>query len=498
MSSWTGPTLPGDPIANPPADDAHGTAVAGIIGAEPNGTGVVGIAWDSSLTGVNIFDPSSPAYINAADFSGFLEAVHQMANFDVTNNSWGAFPGFFVENGLVDPTGFGYQVNAEFEYAVENGRGGFGTNIVKSAGNENLNSNGDGLNASRYTITVNALLDNGFAANYSNFGANTLVSAPGGDSGNPPVDGTPRITTTDLLGTEGFNTFADPSGPQDFTDRMNGTSAAAPMVSGVIALMLDANPNLGWRDVQEILALTAFHTGSDFGSGPGLNEDHTWYFNGAENWNGGGMHYSEDYGYGNVDVFGAVRMAEAYAIIDAAPKTSANEVQNATEVMVVDLEPVDGAPGSPVTFNFSFDPDMVIEHVELTINYDYTFMSDLEVILTSPEGTDVQVQTPNITTEASLVGRILGLWRRGAARRILGRNMDRELRGFLCRRHRHDQFDPDDGLRHDARIRRRLPLHRRICRDAGARRVARNSERHRWRRRLDRHVGDLDQRDARI
>ncbi len=43
----------------------------------------------------------------------------------------------------------------------------------------------------------------------------------------------------------------------NYTSRFNGTSAAAPVVSGVIALMLDANPNLTFRDVQEILLRSA-------------------------------------------------------------------------------------------------------------------------------------------------------------------------------------------------------------------------------------------------
>lgn len=385
-----GGVVSGDPIDNPSAGDGHGTAVAGIIGAELNGDGVVGIAWGSSLTGVNIFDPSGAAYINAGDISGFLEAAHQMATFDVTNNSWGAFPGFYLDNGLAQPGGFAALVNAEFEYAVVNGRGGLGTNIVKAAGNDRLDSNGDGLNASRFTITVNALLENGFAAKYSNFGANTLVSAAGGDYS--AGDGTRLITTTDLLGDDGFNTAADPSGLEDFTDVMNGTSSATPMVSGVIALMLDANADLGWRDVQEILALSAFHTGSDIGTGPGLNEEHVWYFNGANNWNGGGMHFSEDYGYGNVDVFGAVRMAEAYALMGLAPKTSANEMTASTAVFNTSLAiPDNNALG--VTYSFNLASNLKIEQVELSLNFTHTYPSDLDIFLTSPDGVTVQVQT---------------------------------------------------------------------------------------------------------
>ena len=55
--------------------------------------------------------------------------------------------------------------------------------------------------------------------------------------------------TTDLLGANGYV-------GTDFSLKFGGTSMAA-MVSGVVALMLEANPFLGWRDVQLILLSTA-------------------------------------------------------------------------------------------------------------------------------------------------------------------------------------------------------------------------------------------------
>ena len=61
------------------------------------------------------------------------------------------------------------------------------------------------------------------------------------------------------------------------------------MVSGVIALMLEANPDLGWRDVKEILALSADYTGSPTGiSFAQAQEDHSWQINGAKSleWRG--------------------------------------------------------------------------------------------------------------------------------------------------------------------------------------------------------------------
>ena len=347
-----------------PGDDDHGTMVAGIIGAELNGEGVVGIAWGASLTSVNIFDSTGAASINAEDPAGFYEAIEQIASFDVTNHSWGADPAHLLDD-------FDVSTLAGFELAIETGRGGLGTSIVKSAGNDNLDTNGDALNASRYTITVGALLETGVPASYSNYGACLLVSSAGGDNG---TNGTRLITTTDVDGS--------------YTDFMNGTSAAAPMVTGIVALMLQANPGLGWRDVQNILALTAWHTGSAIGAGPGQNEDHTWFINDAANWNGGGMHFSEDYGYGNADAYGAVRMAEAYGVIGAAAGTSANEATVTTGTVVSGAAIVDASNNS---YDFNLAGSLEIEHVSLTISLTHSAFTDLRIFLVSAEGTEVQL-----------------------------------------------------------------------------------------------------------
>ena len=64
--------------------------------------------------------------------------------------------------------------------------------------------------------------------------------------------------------------------------------------------MLQANPNLGWRDVREIV-YSSRHVGSAVGAARIGYEDNAWGFNGADNWNGGGLHFSNDYGFGLVD-----------------------------------------------------------------------------------------------------------------------------------------------------------------------------------------------------
>ena len=133
-------------------------------------------------------------------------------------------------------------------------------------------ANYSGLANSRYVIAVGGVdhdgdyfnPDDGTITDYPEAGANVLVVAPTGsvslDIGLDSGTGS-GIWTTDLTGNNGYNSAGSLDGDflddTDYTSRFNGTSAATPMVSGVIALMLEANPNLTYRDVQEILVRSA-------------------------------------------------------------------------------------------------------------------------------------------------------------------------------------------------------------------------------------------------
>lgn len=362
-----GSTIDPDPTAS---GDPHGTSVAGLIAAANNGMGGVGVAHGASLTGVNIF--SGPADINN-NFAGFLEAADQLENFDVVNHSWGSFPSF---NPLYVPGD--QQVIAEYEEALALGRGGLGTVQVQAAGNDSSNADGDWMNSSRATVTVGAFDDDGDASWYSNHGASLLVSAPtSGDS----LVGNARQVTTDLLGSSGYSA-------SDYTDASNGfggTSGATPIVAGVVALMLDANPNLGWRDVQDILAYSATEQGSGIGGGINGDENHAWYYNGADNWNGGGLHFSEDYGFGGVNAYNAVRMAEVWNWISPA-RTSANEdsfAQSFTGSLAI--------TGGPHTASFSIGQDMEISYVNITLDITHSWLSDIVVDIISPDGTTTRI-----------------------------------------------------------------------------------------------------------
>jgi Ca2+-binding RTX toxin-like protein len=390
-STYDGNTLGGD--------DGHGTAVAGLIAAERNGEGTVGIAYGASITGVNIFNPASALFINAATPTAFYEAVARSATFDVVNNSWGSEPGFTSIQSANVAGSFAALTLAGWQFAAETGRGGLGTVVVKSAGNDARDSNGDNLNGSRYTITVNAVGDSGFTATYSNHSFSTLVSAPGSEFAS---NGGLGIVTTDLLGADGYNLRADETGSYDYTDDFGGTSAAGPIVAAVTALMLDANPNLGWRDVHNILAMSATHTGSAFGatSLSGTFEDGFWLFNGAANWNGGGMHFHTNYGYGMVNAYNAARMAEVWSLFGSA-QTSANEVVSTTTGLA-------GANALPdltmVTAPLTVATNLVMEHVDLTVTITHANFLDLDMYLISPEGTIARLLDGSTGSASSAAG----------------------------------------------------------------------------------------------
>jgi len=356
-----------DPFGN--ASDSHGTAVMGLIGADDNGTGVVGVAFDSDLVGYR-----THGFINNTWLGNIRDAFNASVGggAEVVNISQGmANAVTTVFGGVLDQSLVG-QIRTSIENAVDNGRGGLGIVITKSAGNSrgtNYDVNADMWTNDTHQVVVAAVDQNGFVSFYSSYGAANLVSG----------FGTPgEVWTTDRTGAAGYN-------GTDFTGTFNGTSAAAPMVAGVVSLILDANPNLGWRDVQDILAYSARHVGTAVGGGIGGSEREAWSFNGADDWNGGGMHFSIDYGYGLVDATAATRLAESWLLTHSA-RTSANELVTFEDGLnVATVIPDGNATGT--TFNIVETDAIRAERVTLTVTFSTTYIGDVEIYLTSPDGT---------------------------------------------------------------------------------------------------------------
>lgn len=279
-------------VVNPIA--SHGTAVAGIIGAVANnGIGGAGVSPGVTLVPVTFLDPTNAAIGNPVVDAIRYALTHGV---DITNNSWGpsSLTGARILAGATADELLALRDSVIF------GRDGLGMINVFASGNAAgtypprpgfpgagtfSSASYNGYINTRYTIAVTGVDHDGSynnidgtVTNYMEAGANVLVAAPTGSTSieiaNDPRIGS-GIWTTDPYVLSGPRDVAGYNLPPDanngaeidltydfwsdtaYTSRMNGTSAAAPMVSGVIALMLEANPNLTWRDVQEILVRSA-------------------------------------------------------------------------------------------------------------------------------------------------------------------------------------------------------------------------------------------------
>ena len=343
---------------------AHATLVAGVIGAAMNGQGAVGVAPGATLSSEAV----GPAGSSATSAENFNNLLH-WSNYDVVNNSFGLSPPFF--NLALSAGGTSSELDA-LQNAITNGRGGLGTIVVVAGGNDRalgLNTNDFTLTNSPYEITVggiNAKTDLAAlqisGAPFSDAGYSILVSAP---ANNITSDG---VSYTNEYGQQ-FGASVQTA---------QGTSFATPIVSGVVADMLQANPKLTWQDVQDILAYSAvkvdpadtnpFVAGSAAGTG--------WTFNGASNWNGGGLHYSPDYGFGEVDALAAVRLAETWQTIGTGTTQFYDVARTASNLA-----------SGPFSQTFTNSSGAVsLEHVQVIVNISNAIRSDLTITLTSPSG----------------------------------------------------------------------------------------------------------------
>lgn len=406
-----------------PSDgEAHGTAVAGLISAEGwNGIGSRGVAPESQFAAFRfVFTPSA----SETQASYLAKNIDQMyGDFDIFNYSYGKSGSVFYQE---DPT-----VDEALEIGVTTLRGGKGALYVQSAGNDfqtayavcdpsdptciyyvSGNTNSETSHATPYKIIVGAVNANGEASSYSSPGSSIWVSAPGGEYGITA----PAIISTDILGcSAGFsqrdanyplefdNGFLSLNAQCDYTSHMNGTSAAAPITSGVIALMLEANPNLSWRDVKHILAATSDKVDDDistnilshpFGFNPfGITYvyDYKWVTNAAN------FHFSNWYGFGRVNAEEAVEMALTY---DTSLLGTFEQTKDENDTWYYDSGTLIGATipdESAVGIEDSIwvGHNFLVESVQISLTTDHPWPGDLAIHLVSPSGTESRLMTLN-------------------------------------------------------------------------------------------------------
>lgn len=341
---WNG----NDNDPNPGAGDDHGTACAGDAAARGNnGIGVSGSAPEATLVGMRLI-AAATTDTQEAEAMNYLPQIIQ-----IKSNSWGP-----SDTGAILEAP-GALTKAALQSSAETGRGGKGTIFMWAGGNgldANDNSNYDGYANSIYTIAVGAFDSQSRQAWYSEPGANLVITSP--SSGDAPALGK---TTTDRTGADGYVAG-------DYESDFGGTSSATPTAAGVVALMLEANPNLGWRDVQEILMRAAKKVNPS---------DTDWKTLVAP----ANINHNHKFGAGLVDAAAAVNLATGWTNLTAQLKRAI--AQTGLSVAI----PNQNTTGITRELVVPAQDNLRVEHVTVTVNINHTARGNLKVTLTSPSGT---------------------------------------------------------------------------------------------------------------
>lgn len=230
------PTSYGEPVNDVYSKKYHGTSVAGIIAANNNSIGIRGIAWSVKILPVNIIPGEYDMFGTNLQIADAIRWAYPYS--DVINCSWG---GGASSN----------DIDSALDEAMYNGRNGKGCVVVAAAGNNGNASNVAYPARHNGVIAVGAVHQNGSIWNYSQTGSSMCLVAPSG-----AVNGQGDVVTTDRMAPKGKNSNSN----YNFT--FGGTSAAAPQIAGVAALMLSVNPNLTRAQVKSKLESTATDLGT--------------------------------------------------------------------------------------------------------------------------------------------------------------------------------------------------------------------------------------------
>ncbi|MDB4508172.1 S8 family serine peptidase [Akkermansiaceae bacterium] len=367
--------------------DSHGTAVTGIIaGVRNNGLGMTGIASEAEILGIRLI----AAPVDDQQESQALGEGTGFAPTHVSNNSWGPSD-FTTELVPIGPLSHAAIMVATEGQAVPfipaQRPFGAGTVFVWAGGNGGEigdNSNYDGYANLPETIAVGAINDRGVRASYSERGANLIISAPsgGGDLGIVTTSFSPDFG--DIL--NGYTS--------NYDTEFGGTSAAAPAVSAVAALMIQAHSFLNWREVQQIMMETATRIDPD-------NPD--WYENAAGYW------FNHNYGAGMINAEAAVQKALDTELNPGL--LGSNHILpdrgEPLELSKFQVEEIPNGTGDSlvVTFDMSSQPNRRVEHVQLKTRIIAERRADLDIVLVSPSGTQsILAETHQNSDEQGISG----------------------------------------------------------------------------------------------
>jgi subtilisin family serine protease len=379
-------------------ENSHGTACAGIVLAEENGTGIVGVAPGCALMPIR-----STGFLDDVSIEEIFNwAIDKGAS--VISCSWGASAVYFP---------LSLRQKAAINRAATKGRNGKGCVIVFAAGNANRPVNGSiyernwpenilkgntdwlsGFSVHPDVMAIAASTSLNKKAAYSNWGANISLCAPSNNASpgmsfqekgfvfTQPAIATSLnglgMLTTDQVGAAGYEIG-------NFTNNFGGTSSATPVVAGVAALILSANPDLTAQQVKRILQETADKiVDSDPDPQLGLRE-------GAYNGNG----HSQWFGYGKVNAAKAVQTAQQ---LRGVVSQTNQQVQgkNDSQVEIPDNHK------QGVKSAIAISQASTVKDIQVTVNITHDFLGDLEIYLIAPHNQQVLLQNRTLGRRTDL------------------------------------------------------------------------------------------------
>nr|XP_031848985.1 neuroendocrine convertase 1-like [Nomia melanderi] len=332
--------------------NGHGTRCAGEIAMEANNRKCgVGVAFEASVGGIKLLDGLVNDRVEGEALGYKPEAV------DIYTASWGP-----ADDGrsLEAP---GRLASEALKRGISIGRGGRGSVYVWASGNGGSKSDDcgcDGYVGSIYTIAVGSASQTGRFPWYGESCAATMATTYSSGAYHDQM-----IATTDLRNT--------------CTTRHTGTSASAPLAAGILALALQVNKDLSWRDVQHLVVWTSEYSP--------LRENPGWFRNSAGFW------FNSRFGFGLMNAFALVAASSNWTTV---PEKSICEVV-ADEIIDERLaygdsrrlrfEAGDECRSSPNGITF-------LEHAEIEVSLEYSLRGALQMHLTAPSGTRVQLLKP--------------------------------------------------------------------------------------------------------
>ncbi|CAK9819682.1 Neuroendocrine convertase 1 [Anthophora quadrimaculata] len=339
--------------------NGHGTRCAGEIAMEANNRKCgVGVAFEASIGGIKLLDGLVNDRVEGEALGYKPELV------DIYTASWGP-----ADDGksLEAP---GRLATEALERGITMGRNGRGSIYVWASGNGGSESDDcgcDGYVGSIYTIAVGSASQTGSFPWYGESCPSTLATTYSSGS---ILD--QMITTTDLRNT--------------CTSQHTGTSASAPLAAGILALALQVNKNLTWRDVQHLIVWTSEYSP--------LRENPDWFRNSAGFW------FNSRFGFGLMNAYGLVSASYNWTTV---PDKTICKV-DVTRIIDKRL-----AYGNTRTFRFETvdrcllagDEITFLEHVEIEVSLEYSFRGALQMHLTAPSGTRVQILKPRKLDKSS-------------------------------------------------------------------------------------------------